>query len=130
MQQGIETIKSLGDGNRKKLEEIKNSVIKNLGVIGGVYAGIRFGLTSVFNILTRVAARVTTAVAVGLFLKPVQALLDGVKGAANKIIPKIKGLLPGFAKPKGGGNPHHPHHQVHHQVQHLRLEAGFPTGNE
>ena len=105
LQQGIETIKALGDGNRQRLEEIKNSVIKNLGVIGGVYAGIRFGLTSVFNILTRVAARVTTAVAVGLFLKPVQALLDGVKGAANKIIPKIKGLLPGFAKPKPGGNP-------------------------
>lgn len=107
LQQGIETIKALGNGNRQKLEEIKNSVIKNLGVIGGVYAGIRFGLTSVFNILTRVAARVTTAVAVGLFLKPVQALLDGVKGAANKIIPKIKGLLPGFAKPSGGsgGNP-------------------------
>lgn len=105
LQQGIETIKALGNGNRQKLEEIKNSVIKNLGVIGGVYAGIRFGLTSVFNILTRVAARVTTAVAVGLFLKPVQALLDGVKGAANKIIPKIKGLLPGFAKPKPGGNP-------------------------
>ncbi len=93
LQQGIETIKALGDGNRQKLEEIKNSVIKNLGIIGGVYAGIRFGLTSVFNILTRVAARVTTAVAVGLFLRPVQALLDGVKGAANRIIPKIKNNL-------------------------------------
>jgi hypothetical protein len=105
LQQGIETIKALGDGNRQKLEEIKNSVIKNLGIIGGVYAGIRFGLTSVFNILTRVAARVTTAVAVGLFLRPVQALLDGVKGAANRIIPKIKNILPGFSRSGGGGNP-------------------------
>lgn len=104
LQQGIETIKALGDGNRQKLEEIKNSVIKNLGIIGGVYAGIRFGLTSVFNILTRVAARVTTAVAVGLFLRPVQALLDGVKGAANRIIPKIKNILPNFSN-SGKGTP-------------------------
>jgi hypothetical protein len=103
--QGIETIKALGDGNRQKLEEIRNSVLKNLGIIGGVYAGIRFGLTAVFNVLTRVAARVTTAVAVGLFLRPVQALLDGVKGAANKIIPKIKNILPGFSRPGSGGNP-------------------------
>lgn len=105
LQQGIETIKALGDGNRRKLEEIRNSVLKNLGIIGGVYAGIRFGLTSVFNVLTRVAARVTTAVAVGLFLRPVQALLDGVKGAANKIIPKIKNTLPGFSRSGGGGTP-------------------------
>jgi hypothetical protein len=103
--QGIETIKALGDGNRQKLEEIRNSVLKNLGIIGGVYAGIRFGLTAVFNVLTRVAARLTTAVAVGLFLRPVQALLDGVKGAANKIIPKIKSILPGFSRPSGGGTP-------------------------
>ena len=104
--QGIETIKALGDGNRQKLEEIRNSVLKNLGIIGGIYVGIRFGLTAVFNVLTRVAARVTTAVAVGLFLRPVQALLDGVKGAANKIIPKIKNILPGFSRPGGGGgNP-------------------------
>lgn len=103
--QGIETIKALGDGNRQKLEEIRNSVLKNLGIIGGIYAGIRFGLTAVFNVLTRVAARVTTAVAVGLFLRPVQALLDGVKGAANKIIPKIKNILPGFSRSGSGGNP-------------------------
>lgn len=103
--QGIETIKALSDGNRKKLEEIRNSVIKNLGIVGGVYAGIRFGLTSVFNVLSRVAARITTAVAVGLFLRPVQALLDGVKGAANKIIPKIKNILPGFSRPGRRGSP-------------------------
>lgn len=114
--QGIETIKALGDDNKQKLEEIRNNVLKNLGIIGGIYGGIRFGLTAVFNVLTRVAARITTAVAVGLFLRPVQALLDGVKGAANKIIPKIKNILPGFSRPGGGGgNPPPP-------------SGGTPTG--
>lgn len=107
LNQGIQTIKALGDGNKRKLEEIRNNVLKNLGIVAGVYAGIRFGLTSIFNVLTRVASRVTSAVAVGLFLRPVQALLDGVKSAANRIIPKIKNILPGFsrpgtAKPPGG----------------------------
>lgn len=103
--QGIETIKALGDDNKQKLEEIRNNVLKNLGIIGGIYGGIRFGLTAVFNVLTRVAARITTAVAVGLFLRPVQALLDGVKGAANKIIPKIKNIVPGFSRSGSGGTP-------------------------
>lgn len=109
LNQGIQTIKAFGEGNRRKLEEIRNNVLKNLGIVAGVYAGIRFGLTAIFNVLTRVASRVTTAVAVGLFLRPVQALLDGVKSAANKIIPKIKNILPGFSKPGAnkppGGNP-------------------------
>jgi hypothetical protein len=96
--QAIQTIKALGEGNKKKLEDIRNSVVKNLGIIGGIYAGIRFGLTTAFNGLTRVASKITAAVAQGLFLTPVQALLNGVKGAANKLIPKIKNILPNFSK--------------------------------
>ena len=97
--QAIQTIKALSEGNKKKLEDIRNNVVKNLGIIGGIYAGIRFGLTAAFNGITGLASKITAAVAQNLFLKPVQALLDGVKGAANKLIPKIKKILPGFSKP-------------------------------
>jgi|694.fasta_scaffold15224_7 hypothetical protein len=102
--QSIETIKALGEGNKKKLEDIRNNVLKNLGIVGGIYAGIRFGLTTVFNGLTRFASKITAAVAQGLFLTPVQALLDGVKGAANRLIPKIKNILPNFSN-SGKGTP-------------------------
>lgn len=97
--QAIQTIKALSEGNKKKLEDIRNNVLKNLGIVGGIYAGIRFGLTAAFNGITGLASKITAAVAQNLFLKPVQALLDGVKGAANKLIPKIKKILPGFSKP-------------------------------
>lgn len=103
--QAIQTIKALGEGNKKKLEDIRNNVLKNLGIIGGIYAGIRFGLSAAFNGITRLASKITAAVAQNLFLRPVQALLNGVKGAANKLIPKIKAILPGFSKPGGGGKP-------------------------
>lgn len=108
LNQGLETIKALGEGNKERLTEIRDNVLKNLGIIGGIYAGIRFGLTGLFNSMSRVAARVTTAVAVGMFLRPVQALLDGVKGAADKLIPKIQNILPGFSKPGGGGGGNPP----------------------
>lgn len=100
LKQGLETIKAYSEGNKKKLTEIRDSVLKNLAVVGGIYAGIRFGLVAVFNVLSRVAARISSALLSGLFLKPVQALLDGVKGAANKIIPKIRNILPSFGGKK------------------------------
>ena len=103
--QTIEIIKNLSEDNRKKLENIKNNILKNLGIVGGVFAGIRFGLTSVFNGLTQFASKVTGAVTQGLFLRPVQALLDGVKGAADRLIPKIKNLFPDFFKPKKDPKP-------------------------
>jgi hypothetical protein len=96
--QSIETIRALGEGNKKKLEDIRNNVLKNLGIIGGIYAGIKFGLTAAFDGLTTFASKITAAVTQGLFLRPVQALLNGVKGAANKLIPKIKNILPNFSK--------------------------------
>lgn len=98
LNQGIETIKALSENNKNKLNDIKNSVVKTLGVIGGIYAAIRFGLVGLYNTITRVVSKVLAAVSNNLFVRPVQALLDGVKGAADKIIPKIKKLLPGFSK--------------------------------
>jgi len=98
LNQGIETIKALNENNKTKLNDIKNSVVKTLGVIGGIYAAIRFGLVGLYNIITRVVSKVLAAVSNNLFVRPVQALLDGIKGAADKIIPKIKKLLPGFSR--------------------------------
>lgn len=102
LNEGIQTIKALSEDNQKKLNQIKDNVVRNLGIIGSVYAAVRFGLSGVLNIISRITSKVNAAVSTNLFLRPVQALLDGVKGVANKIIPKIKNLLPGFSR---GGAP-------------------------
>ena len=43
--QGIETLKALALGDSKKLEEIKNNVIKNILYSIGAFAAIKVGLS-------------------------------------------------------------------------------------
>jgi len=101
--QGIETIRALGENNKKKLEEIKNNVVKNLAIVGGVYLAIRTGLFGLVGTASRVVGKIGSAVAGGLFLKPINALIDAVKKAAGKI--KIPGLraAAGVRPPGAGG---------------------------
>lgn len=88
--QGIETIRALTTNNRKKLEEIKNNVIKNVAIIGGAYVAIRFGLFGLISTSSRVIGKISGALLGGLFVKPIQALISAVTGAASKV--KIPGL--------------------------------------
>lgn len=118
LNQGVQALKAYSEGNKKRLEEIKNSVLKNLGVVGAIFAAIRFGLVGVFNVLTRLGARIAGVVAVGLFVRPVQLLIDAVKGAGSKLLNLVRPTAkppatpppttnapakPGGAKPSGPG---------------------------
>lgn len=117
LNQGVQAIKAYSEGNKKRLEEIKNSVLKTLGIVGGIFAAIRFGLVGVFNVLTRLGARIASVVAVGLFVRPVQLLIDAVKGAGSKLLNLVRPAAkpptpkptanapakPGGAKPSGPG---------------------------
>ena len=98
LNQGIQTIKAFAEGNTEKLNQIKDNVLKNLGIVAGVYAAIRFGIVGVVNIITRVTSRIFAAVASKIFLRPVQALLGGVKSAASWFISNFKKLIPGLGK--------------------------------
>jgi hypothetical protein len=103
LNQGIQTLKAFSEGNTKQLNAIKDNVLKNLGIVAGVYAAIRFGLLGTLNIITRLVSRIFAAVASKLFLRPVQALLSGVKGAAAWFISNFKKVIPGMSKAAAGG---------------------------
>lgn len=98
LNQGVQTIKAFAEGNTEKLNQIKDNVLKNLGIVAGVYAAIRFGIVGVINIISRVTSRIFAAVASKIFLRPVQALLGGVKSAASWFISNFKKLIPGLGK--------------------------------
>lgn len=102
LNQGIQTLKAFSEGNTKQLNAIKDNVLKNLGIVAGVYAAIRFGLLGTLNIITRLVSRIFAAVASKLFLRPVQALLSGVKGAAAWFISNFKKVIPGMSKAAAG----------------------------
>jgi hypothetical protein len=78
--QGVETIKALGEGNKEKLEQIKNDTLGQLGIIGRIFTILRTGFFGVFRTLTSLTGRITSAIAAGLFINPMRNLLQGLPG--------------------------------------------------
>lgn len=61
--QGIETLKAFADGNSKKLEEIKNTVIKNVLYAIGGFAAINIGFGLLMRTITGLTLKLTGLVA-------------------------------------------------------------------
>lgn len=81
--QGIETIKALAEGNRKKLEQIKDDTLGQLGIIGRIFTLIRTGFFGTLKTITSLTGRVTSAVAAGLFINPMRALAQAFRGGGG-----------------------------------------------
>jgi hypothetical protein len=111
--QGLDTLKALATGNKKKLEDIKNNVIKALVVIGGSLLFIQFGLGTLIGSITRLAFKASKFVFsntigrlfTGLVGIGKQALGLGVKAAPKAVATGAGAAVPVAAKSKvpGGG---------------------------
>lgn len=61
--QGIETLKAFADGDSKKLEEIKNTVIKNVLYAVGAFAAVKIGFGLLMRTITGLTLKLTGLVA-------------------------------------------------------------------
>ena len=93
----FETVKAASEGNKKKLEEIKNTVLKGIGDVVKIFAVIQKGFGLVIKSVTGLAGRIG-----GLVLKlataPIKALTNVVRGA-----PLLTNIFGGPKKSGGGG---------------------------
>ncbi len=96
--QVIEYIKAEGEGNNERLTEIKNNIIKNLGIAGGVLLTIKFG----FNIIKSSLSNITLGIA-RLLGKTVAAPFNIIKNLVTPNKPPGGTKPPGAVKPSGGG---------------------------
>lgn len=90
--QGIETLKAFADGDSKKLEEIKNTVIKNVLYAVGAFAAVKIGFGLLMRTITGLTLKLTGLVA-RIALAPFR-----LAGAA---IGKLLGFGGKVAKPPG-----------------------------
>ena len=79
--QGINVLKALQDGNKKKLNEIKDSVIKTLLVAGGVFTIISVGIGKVIGTITGLVGKIGKFIVGGLIIKPFQTVMRGLGNA-------------------------------------------------
>jgi hypothetical protein len=106
--QGINVLKALQDDDKKKLNEIKDSVIKTLLVAGGVFTIINVGIVKVISTITGLVAKIGKFVIGGLIIKPFQTVMSGLGNAASGIFRGNKPPTPPSPgnkgpKPSGGG---------------------------
>lgn len=99
---GVETLKALGEDNSKKLNEIKNNVLKNLGLITGIFVGYKGGLSLLTTAFSRIGGRLLAVGAAGFFVEPFRQFIDFIIQTSKDVLKKIPGLgslLPEEAPP-------------------------------
>ena len=84
----IETLKAASEGNKEKLEEIKNTVLKGIGDVVKIFAVIQKGFGLVIKSVTGLAGRIG-----GLVLKLAKAPLNLIR-AGLQTVPGLKTLFP------------------------------------
>jgi hypothetical protein len=95
--QGIEALKAASEGNKEKLEEIKDNVLKGIGDAIKVFTAIKTGFNLVIKTITGITAKIAGFVT-KLALAPIKALTNTLRGA-----PLLQNIFPGPKKPGGGG---------------------------
>jgi Flp pilus assembly pilin Flp len=95
--QGIEALKAASEGNKEKLEEIKDNVLNGIGDAIKVFTAIKTGFNLIIKTITGVTGRIAGFVT-RLALAPVKALTNALRGA-----PLLQNIFPGPKKPGGGG---------------------------
>ena len=103
--QGIKLIKAYQDGDKKQLDDIKNSVIKTLGIVGGIFLVINGGIGVVINTILKLAGKIGKFVVGGLIIKPFQAVMRGLSNVLPGRTPTpTTGPKPGTKGPIKGPN--------------------------
>ena len=99
--QGIEALKAESEGNKNKLEEIKDNVLKHIGYAVGAFAAIKIGFNLIIKTITGLAGKIG-----GLVLRLATAPLKVLRSTLQAA-PLVGGLF-GGGKPAagvGGGKP-------------------------
>jgi hypothetical protein len=95
--QGIEALKAASEGNKEKLEEIKNNVLKTIGFGVAAIGAIKIGFDLVIKTITGITGKIGS-ILLKLATAPLKVLRSSLQAA-----PLVGGLFGGGKKPSSGG---------------------------
>jgi hypothetical protein len=95
--QGIEALKEASEGNKEKLEEIKNNVLKTIGFGVAAIGAIKIGFDLVIKTITGITGKIGS-ILLKLATAPLKVLRSSLQAA-----PIIGSTFGGGKKPPGGG---------------------------
>ena len=103
----VELISALASGNKEKLEEIKDKILKQLAIAGGIFIAINAGFAIALRSLLRLGAYITRVAAANLLKKPIDLLINLVTSGrfSNNINRGPTFIPPNQGRNPGGGVP-------------------------
>jgi len=101
----VELISALADGNKEKLDEIKDKIIKQLTIAGGIFIAINAGFAIALRSLLRLGAYITRVAAANLLKKPIELLINLVTSNRFSNVSRPPTVIPPTAGGSGSGNP-------------------------
>ena len=93
--QGIEALRASFSGNKRKLDDIKNTTISNLAIVGGIFSAFKFGIGGIISTITRLSSTVGNLI--------IGKTISSLFGNLLKFIPGVK--LPSPTNPSGNPKP-------------------------
>jgi hypothetical protein len=98
--QGIEALKAASEGNKNKLEEIKDNVLKHIGFGVAAIGAIKIGFDLIIKTITGITGKIGS-ILLKLATAPLKLLRSALQ-AAPIIGPLLGGPKPGGPKPPAG----------------------------
>jgi len=83
--EGIKAIKAYQDGDKKQLNDIKDSVIKTLGIAGGIFLVINIGIGKVIGTLVKLVGKIGKFVIANTLGKLFQGMASLAKGVTKAV---------------------------------------------
>tara|TARA_Y100001963_G_scaffold6809_1_gene8817 strand:+ start:118 stop:1446 length:1329 start_codon:yes stop_codon:yes gene_type:complete len=89
----IALIRALVSGDKEKLKEIQDKLLKELGIAGGIFLGINGGFGIVLSSMFRISTFLTSVAINGLLIQPIKIIFGKIiPNIINAIVQGIRGV--------------------------------------
>ena len=105
---GFEALQAAKEGNKKKLEEIRDEILKTLRQAFIIFRLIKVGIGTAIRTITGFTGRIFNAIYTGLIKRPFRAVMNGIRGALRIATNTIRRLVGAAALPARIPNPRNP----------------------
>jgi hypothetical protein len=95
----LKSVSDLSENGQLSLKNLGDKIVKDLGIVGGIFLGINGGFGVVASTLLRVTGLITRLAARNIIMRPITAMLGVIKGVFGKFASAIGAItLPNIGR--------------------------------